>query len=94
MEPVLIRGVFPAHSHQRRAYLIRCHFQMMRPLYPGQFHHIKLNLLNVVLVLDLSQLSSLNFVANVVSNIINRGFPFRFGVVPMVESEDGEAADC
>ncbi|KAJ7057937.1 UDP-glucose:glycoprotein glucosyltransferase-domain-containing protein [Mycena amicta] len=61
---------------------------LLRPLYPGQFHNIKLNLFNIVLVLDLSQSSSLNMVASV-ANIINRNFPFRFGVVPLAETEEG-----
>ncbi|EIN08165.1 glycosyltransferase family 24 protein [Punctularia strigosozonata HHB-11173 SS5] len=63
---------------------------LLRPLYPGQFHNVKLNLYNVVLVLDLSKTSSHGFIGNAVWNIINRNFPLRFGVVPMVETEDGE----
>jgi UDP-glucose:glycoprotein glucosyltransferase len=59
-------------------------------MYPGQFHQIKLNLFNVVLAVDLSQTSSLNFMGGAVSTIIGRGFPFRFGVVPVVETEDGK----
>ena len=43
-----------------------------------------------MLVLDLSQTSALKFITGSVSNIINRGFPFRFGVVPVTENEDGE----
>ncbi|KAF8524348.1 UDP-glucose:Glycoprotein glucosyltransferase-domain-containing protein [Hysterangium stoloniferum] len=62
---------------------------MLRPVYPGQFHHVKRNLFNTVLVLDLSQRSSLGWITNPVANIIQRGFPFRFGVVPIVETEEG-----
>ncbi|EPQ50934.1 hypothetical protein GLOTRDRAFT_82068 [Gloeophyllum trabeum ATCC 11539] len=62
---------------------------ILRPIYPGSFHNIKLNLWNVVLVVDLSQSSSLNFLVGTVSNIIQRNFPFRFGVVPVVETEEG-----
>ncbi|KZT24849.1 glycosyltransferase family 24 protein [Neolentinus lepideus HHB14362 ss-1] len=63
---------------------------MLRPIYPGSYHNVKLNLWNVVLVMDLSQTSSLNFLSSTVSNIIQRNFPFRFGVVPAVESEEGK----
>lgn len=59
-------------------------------LYPGQLPSLRLNLFNVVLVLDLGAPNGLGFVANAVVPLIARGFPFRFGVVPAVESEDGE----
>ncbi|KAJ4470665.1 glycosyltransferase family 24 protein [Lentinula edodes] len=62
---------------------------LLRPLYPGQFHMLKLNLFNVVLVLDLSRPANLVFVAGTMHSIIERGFPFHFGVVPIVETEDG-----
>lgn len=58
-------------------------------LYPGQLPSLRLNLFNVVLVLDLAQPSGLGFVANAVVPLISRGIPFRFGVVPSVESEEG-----
>ncbi|KAF7297231.1 hypothetical protein MIND_00956200 [Mycena indigotica] len=61
---------------------------LLRPLYPGQFHSLKLNLFNIVLVLDLSESSTLDMLTSI-SNIINRGLPFRFGVVPLTETEDG-----
>lgn len=60
-------------------------------MYPGQFPNVKLNLFNIVLVVDLSQTSSINFIAGAVNMIIQRGFPFRFGVVPLVETEQGES---
>ncbi|KAF7345254.1 hypothetical protein MSAN_01902000 [Mycena sanguinolenta] len=62
---------------------------ILRPLYPGQFHNVKLNLFNVVLVLDLSQPASINTVTGPVASIISRSFPFRFGIVPLAETEDG-----
>ena len=62
----------------------------MRQVYPGQFHNIKQNLVNVVLVADLSQTSTLRYIAGPVNTIITRGFPIRFGFVPSVETEDGE----
>ncbi|KAK7462762.1 killer toxin resistant protein [Stygiomarasmius scandens] len=63
---------------------------LLRPLYPGQFHSVGLNLFNVILALDFSKTTSLNFIAGPISNIIDRGFPFRFGVAPIVETEDGQ----
>ncbi|KIP02024.1 glycosyltransferase family 24 protein [Phlebiopsis gigantea 11061_1 CR5-6] len=58
-------------------------------LYPGQLPSLRLNMYNVVLVLDLSQTSALNFIAGAVAPLISRGFPFRFGLVPAVETADG-----
>lgn len=58
-------------------------------MYPGQFPNIKLNLFNVVLVLDLSQTSALKLITGTISSIINRSFPIRFGVVPIMETEEG-----
>lgn len=63
---------------------------LLRPMYPGQLPSLKLNLFNVVLAVDLSQTSSLNFIGTAISNIIDRQFPFRFGVVPIVETEGGQ----
>lgn len=58
-------------------------------MYPGQFHSIKLNLFNIVLVLDLSRPASLNMITSAIAGIVSRGLPFRFGIVPLPESEDG-----
>lgn len=58
-------------------------------MFPGALPAIKANLFNVVLVLDLSHTSSLNFISGPMSNILNRDLPIRFGVVPQVESADG-----
>ncbi|KAF8069177.1 glycosyltransferase family 24 protein [Lyophyllum atratum] len=63
-------------------------YTLLRPVYHG-FPSVKLNLFNVVLVLDLSQTTSLSFIAGPMANIINRNFPLRFGVVPSAETEDG-----
>lgn len=62
--------------------------QLLRPMHHG-LPSVKLNLFNVVLVLDLSQSSSLSFMVGPMANIIDRNFPLRFGVVPIVETEDG-----
>ncbi|PPQ88795.1 hypothetical protein CVT25_010481 [Psilocybe cyanescens] len=65
-------------------------YALLRPMYPGSLPSIKANLFNIVLVLDLSQTTSLNFLAGGVTNIINRDIPLRFGLVPIVETEDGK----
>ncbi|KAI0754012.1 glycosyltransferase family 24 protein [Daedaleopsis nitida] len=62
---------------------------LLRPMYPGQFPAVKFNMLNVVLAVDLSQLSSIDFIATTVQAIISRSMPFRWGVAPLVETEDG-----
>ena len=64
--------------------------QLLRPVYPGQFHNVKQNLFNVVIVADLSQTTALHFITNTMNMIIQRGFPFRFGVVPISETEAGQ----
>ncbi|KAK7047284.1 killer toxin resistant protein [Paramarasmius palmivorus] len=64
---------------------------ILRPLYPGQYPSVKLNLFNVVLVVDLSQTSTLNFIAGAISNIIQRNFPFRWGVAPLIGSPSDES---
>ena len=64
--------------------------QLLRPIYPGTFHNVKQNLFNVVLVMDLSQITSLNYIAVTVNNLIQRGIPLRIGIVPSIETEDGE----
>ena len=58
-------------------------------MYPGAIPGVKANLFNVVLILDLSYISSLNFISGPMSNILNRDLPIRFGVVPQIESADG-----
>ena len=67
---------------------------MLRPLYPGQFPAVKYNMFNVVLAVDLSQLSSVDFLSVTVQAIINRAMPFHWGVAPLVETEDGAFRLC
>jgi UDP-glucose:glycoprotein glucosyltransferase len=43
---------------------------------------------NVVVVFDLSRPSGLRFITNTLSMLIDRLFPVRFGIVPIVETED------
>ncbi|KAF8812128.1 hypothetical protein BYT27DRAFT_7133469 [Phlegmacium glaucopus] len=65
-------------------------FALLRPMYPGTMPTIKANLFNVILVLDLSYTSSLNFISGPMSNILNRDLPLRFGVIPQVETADAK----
>jgi UDP-glucose:glycoprotein glucosyltransferase len=44
---------------------------------------------NVVLVFDLARPSSLRFITNTLSMLIDGLFPVRFGIVPIVETEEG-----
>ncbi|EKM57416.1 glycosyltransferase family 24 protein [Phanerochaete carnosa HHB-10118-sp] len=57
-------------------------------LYPGQLPSLRLHLYNIALVLDLSQPAGLGFITNAVVSLISRGIPFRFGIVPSVETEE------
>lgn len=61
---------------------------LLRPVHQGQFQSLKRNLFNVVLAVDLSRLNTISFISGSVSTIINRQFPFRFGVVPIVDTEE------
>lgn len=58
-------------------------------MYPGQMPTVKQNIFNIVLAVDLSQSSTLHFIAGMVNNVIERGFGYRWGVAPLVETEDG-----
>jgi hypothetical protein len=56
-------------------------------MHPREFHSIKKNMFNIVTVLDLTNTNTLGFVSASIMNLINRGYPFRFGLVPIVETE-------
>ena len=60
-------------------------------MYPGAMPNVRLNLFNVVLVLDLSRIQTLKLLVGTMSTLINRGIPLRFGLVPGTESEDGKS---
>ncbi|KAH9848797.1 glycosyltransferase family 24 protein [Lenzites betulinus] len=62
---------------------------LLRQLYPGQFPTVKFNLFNIVLAADLSQGSTIEFLGGTVNQLIHRGLPFRWGVAPLVETEEG-----
>lgn len=64
---------------------------MLQPVFPGQFQQVRRNLFNTVLILDLSERTSLAWIVGPITNIIQRGFPFRFGVAPIVETEEGSS---
>lgn len=71
---------------------ITCHInltKLLRPLYPGQAPTIRRNMYNAVLVFDLARLSSLRFITNTLSLLIDRSFPVRLGIVPIVETDEG-----
>ncbi|OSX61274.1 glycosyltransferase family 24 protein [Postia placenta MAD-698-R-SB12] len=78
----VLDGIFDASDRPEEG-------ELLRPMYPGQFPNIRANVFNVVLAVDLSQSSSIHFLAVTVSNIINRNFPFRWGLAPIVETEEG-----
>ncbi|KAI0641470.1 glycosyltransferase family 24 protein [Trametes meyenii] len=61
---------------------------LLRQMYPGQFPSVRYNLFNVVLAVDLSDRASVEFLASAVGGLVGRGLPFRWGVVPLVESEE------
>ena len=57
-------------------------------MYPGQAPAVRRNMFNVVFVLDLARPASLHFISNTISMLINRSYPVRLGIVPIVESEE------
>lgn len=44
---------------------------------------------NVVFVFDLARPSSLHLITNTLSMLIHRSYPVRFGIVPIIETEEG-----
>jgi UDP-glucose:glycoprotein glucosyltransferase len=66
-------------------------FKLMRSMYPGAIPSVRLNLFNIILILDLSQIQSLHLLVGHMSTIINRNLPLRFGLVPSTESKDGKS---
>lgn len=56
-------------------------------MHPREFHSIKKNLFNIITVLDLTNTGTLGFVSASIMNLVNRGYPFRFGFVPIIETE-------
>ena len=67
--------------------------QLLRPLYPGQFHQVKLNLYNIVTAIDFAQPRHLHFLSGMVSVIISRNYPFRWGWVPVLDGSPESELD-
>ncbi|KAI8362188.1 UDP-glucose:glycoprotein glucosyltransferase-domain-containing protein [Mortierella sp. GBAus27b] len=64
-------------------------YQITQPIYPGRFHEVGRNVINSVLVLDFSTPKSLEVVSFELTMYVQRMVPFRFGVLPLVRSDDG-----
>ncbi|KAH9024388.1 UDP-glucose:glycoprotein glucosyltransferase-domain-containing protein [Lactarius pseudohatsudake] len=64
-------------------------YALLHPTYPGQAPTIRRNMFNVVFVFDLSRSASLHFITNTISMLIDRSYPIRLGIVPIVETEEG-----
>ncbi|KAF8240109.1 hypothetical protein L208DRAFT_1374411 [Tricholoma matsutake] len=72
-------------------------YALLHQYYPSQLLSIKLNLFNIVLVLDLSHIESLHFIIGPMANIVGRGYPLRMGVVPLLSANkngDGSYLRC
>ncbi|KAF9429568.1 hypothetical protein BGZ94_010274 [Podila epigama] len=63
--------------------------EIVRPMYHGQFHQVRFNLISSLFVLDLSSPQALELVSLELPNYIQRLIPFRFGVLPLVKSDSG-----
>ena len=61
-------------------------------LHPGQFPSVALNLFNIILAVDMSNRHSLTWIYQHVSNLINRRFTFRWGLVPLVDTPESAKA--
>ncbi|KAH8978341.1 UDP-glucose:glycoprotein glucosyltransferase-domain-containing protein [Lactarius akahatsu] len=64
-------------------------YALLHPTYPGQAPTVRRNMFNVVFVFDLSRSASLHFITNTISMLIDRSYPIRLGIVPVVETEEG-----
>lgn len=58
--------------------------------YPGSMPNVRRNLFNIVLVLDLRQSSNIQLIGTLVYNVVSKGLPYRFGLVPLIENEDSK----
>ncbi|EKM75357.1 hypothetical protein AGABI1DRAFT_46617 [Agaricus bisporus var. burnettii JB137-S8] len=56
--------------------------------YPGSMPNVRRNLFNIILVLDLRQSSNIQLIGTLVYNVVSKGLPYRFGLVPLIENED------
>ncbi|KAG0309294.1 hypothetical protein BGZ98_003896 [Dissophora globulifera] len=67
-------------------------YTLLQPTMYGQFHQIRRNMVNSLFVLDLSTPKSLEVISIELANFIQRLVPFRFGVLPLIRSDDGQDA--
>ncbi|KAG0000949.1 hypothetical protein BGZ65_003923, partial [Modicella reniformis] len=66
-------------------------FRILQPSFHGQFHQVRRNMINSLFVLDLSSPKSLELSFEL-SNFVMRMIPIRFGILPLVKSDDDEDA--
>ncbi|KAG0312541.1 hypothetical protein BGZ97_011100, partial [Linnemannia gamsii] len=67
-------------------------FYIMQPTYNGQFHQIRHNVISSLFTMDLSASKAMEVLSFELLNWVQRMVPFRFGVLPLVRSEDGDDA--
>lgn len=65
-------------------------FYIMQPAYGGQFHQIRHNVISSLFAMDLSSSKTMEVVSFELLNWVQRMVPFRFGILPLVRSEDGD----
>lgn len=65
-------------------------FYIMQPTYNGQFHQIRHNVISSLFAMDLSAPKAMEVLSFELLNWVQRMVPFRFGVLPLVRSEDGD----
>ncbi|KAG0277722.1 hypothetical protein BGZ95_005473 [Linnemannia exigua] len=67
-------------------------FSIMQPTYGGQFHQVRKNVLSSLFVMDLSNAKAMEVLCFELLNWVQRLVPFRFGVLPLIRSENGDDA--
>lgn len=63
--------------------------QILQPTY-GQFHQVRRNLVSALFAFDLSAPRAMETISFEAANYVQRFVPFRFGVLPLVHSDDGD----
>ncbi|KAI9019525.1 UDP-glucose:glycoprotein glucosyltransferase-domain-containing protein [Phycomyces nitens] len=66
-------------------------FDLLKPTYPGQLRTIRKNIYNLLMVDNLSSHAALTRMKNEVLEMVKRGTPIRFGLLPVVGDEDSPA---
>ncbi|KAH8556358.1 UDP-glucose:glycoprotein glucosyltransferase-domain-containing protein [Umbelopsis sp. PMI_123] len=61
-------------------------FDLLKPTYPGQLRTIRKNIFNVLFTVDLSQPKWAATISGSVQDMVKKGYPIRFGVVPKLGS--------